>query len=52
MLSRQLNKYLFPPLCLLILLLCVRTAEACSCGGSATVLDEFNHAGDHQEKGP
>jgi hypothetical protein len=44
MLSRQLNKYLFPPLCLLVLLLCVRTAEACSCGGSATVLDEFNHA--------
>ena len=44
MLSQRFKTYLFPPLCLLILLLGVRTAEACSCGGSSTVLDEFKDA--------
>jgi hypothetical protein len=42
--SRLLKQYVFPPLCLLIVLLTVRTAEACSCGPSPTVLDAFNYA--------
>jgi hypothetical protein len=44
MLSRHLKRYSFLPLLLLILLLSFRTAEACSCGASPTVLDSFNHA--------
>src|SRR5258705_5099362 len=44
MLSRHLKQYSLPPLFLLIFLLGLRTAEACSCGGSATVLDAYNHA--------
>lgn len=44
MLSRDLKQYSLPPLFLLIFLLGLRTAEACSCGGSATVLDSYNHA--------
>lgn len=42
--SRHLKQYAFPPLCLLIILLTVRTAEACSCLGPPTVLDAFNTA--------
>lgn len=42
--SRYLKQYSFPPLFLLIFLLSLRTAEACSCGPRSTVLDAFNHS--------
>ena len=44
MLSRHLKQYSFLPLFLLIFLLSLRTAEACSCGASPTVLDAFNYS--------
>lgn len=44
MLSRHLKQYSFLPLLLLIFLLSLRTAEACSCGASPTVLDDFNYS--------
>ena len=40
--SRHLKQYSFLPLLLLIFLLGSRTAEACSCGPSPTVLDAYN----------
>jgi len=42
--SRHLKQYSFLPLLLLIFLLGLRTAEACSCARSPTVLDEYNHS--------
>ena len=44
MLSRHLKQYSFLLLFLLIFLLSLRTAEACSCGPSPTVLDAFNYS--------
>jgi hypothetical protein len=44
MLSRHLKKYFALPFFLLIFVLSVRTAEACSCGPSPTVLDSFNYS--------
>ena len=40
----MLSRHVKPPLFLLIFLLGLRTVEACSCGPSPTVLDEYNHA--------
>ncbi len=42
MLSRVLKRYSFLLLCFFVVLLTVRTAEACSCGPLPTVLDAFN----------
>ena len=42
MLSRHLRRYSF--LLLLVFLLSLRTAEACSCGPKPTVLDSFNNS--------
>jgi hypothetical protein len=44
MLSRHLKQRSFLSLFLLIFLAGLRTAEACSCGPSPTVLDSFNHS--------
>lgn len=44
MLSRHLKQRSSLPLFLLIFLLGLRTAEACSCGPSPTVLDAFNYS--------
>ena len=44
MLSRHLKQYSSPSLFLLVFLLGLRTAEACSCGPSSTVLDDFNYS--------
>ena len=44
MLFRHLKQYSFLPLFFLLFLLSARTAEACSCGPSPTVLDSFNHS--------
>ena len=44
MLSRQLKRYSALPFFLFIVLVSVRTAEACSCGASPTVLDSFNRS--------
>jgi hypothetical protein len=44
MLSRHFKRYSFLPLLVLVFLLSLRTAEACSCAGSSTVLDAFNHS--------
>ncbi|HSE20738.1 MAG TPA: hypothetical protein VLB68_03745 [Pyrinomonadaceae bacterium] len=41
MLSRHMKQY---SLLIFVLLLGLRTAEACSCGSSGTVLDAYNHA--------
>jgi len=42
MLSRHLRRYSFLPFFLLIFLLSLQTAEACSCGPKSTVLNAFN----------
>ena len=42
--SRHFKQYSFLPLFLLIFLLSSRTAEACSCGPTPTVLDSFNRS--------
>ena len=42
MLAQHVRRYSFLPFFLLIFLLSLRTAEACSCGNKPTVLDDFN----------
>ncbi|HEX7333945.1 MAG TPA: hypothetical protein VF290_20745 [Pyrinomonadaceae bacterium] len=39
-----MRRYLFLPFFLLIFLLSMQTAEACSCGGKPTVLEDFNES--------
>ena len=46
MLSRHMKQY---SLLILVLLLGLRTAEACSCGSSGTVLDAYNHKNEEDE---
>ena len=43
MLSRHFNQFSLP-LFILVFMLGLRTADACSCGGSSTVLDAYNFA--------